>query len=50
MSRGPDPDPDPDPDPGPEFGPYLFATLFIKSNEKIMESSFTEFNSNPGIF
>ncbi len=50
MFRGPDPEPDPEPDPGSEFSPDLFALLFIMSNEKTMESSFTEFNSNPGIF
>lgn len=27
-----------------------FALLFIKSNEKMIESSLTEFNSNPGMF
>ena len=35
--------------PAPPLEPR-FALLFIKSNEKMIESSLTEFNSNPGMF
>ena len=34
-------------DPDPDLDPLV---MFIKSKEKMMESSFTEFNSNPGMF